>query len=294
MSFMDFWILPKYRFPQGKSEEQSLQDLNEHPVGTGPYFLAERGDKTVRFRANPRFREGGTPHIKEIQFNEIQPLDAIGEFAKGKLDLVYGVRKAHRAQLVQEGRQSCLHRLNTPSVYFLAPNYAARNTPLVDANFRLAIAHAINRSAILTQYFRDDEHDNANRPLTGPFPCDSWANSPMVEDFKTERARSFLAQARQKFTTIRPVTLCYPDEEDQDTENACKLIKQNLSEIGIEIELEPVNINDWHERIIKQHNFDLAYWRHDFLNATYWLWPLFNPQAKNPGTNFMGYDPDPT
>ena len=95
LSFMDFWILPKYRFPRGKPEADALRRLNEHPAGTGPYYLAERRDDSVRFRANPRFREKGTPLIKEIHFDQMDPARSFEQFVNGRVDLIYGIRKAH-------------------------------------------------------------------------------------------------------------------------------------------------------------------------------------------------------
>jgi ABC-type oligopeptide transport system substrate-binding subunit len=292
MSFMDFWILPKYRFPQGTPVEVALEELNERPVGTGPYFLAERRQNTVRFRANPRFRERGLPRIKEIQFHQMEPQPGFDQFLAGKVDMIYGVRKAHRDALTHAGKQSTLQRLNTPSVYFLAPNYAQPNTPLADSNFRLAIAHAIDREEVLNQYFRENAHDRANCQLTGPFPHDSWAYNTTVPQFQRIKAGSFLDLAKKKLGTIRPITLLYPND-DPNTEIACGRIKDDLQNVGVEIEIEPVNVREFYDRVVKQHDFDLVYWRHDFLNATYWLWPLFDPKAKDPGTNFMGYDPDP-
>jgi MarR-like DNA-binding transcriptional regulator SgrR of sgrS sRNA len=291
LSFMDFWILPKYRFPQGKSTVEALRELNERPVGTGPYYLFDRREDSVRLRANPRFRERGTPRIQEIQFNQVDADRSHEQFINGKVDLVYGVRKAHRDQLNQAGRQSSLHRLNTSSVYFLAPNYSQTTTPLKNRNFRLAIAHAVDRSEILKQYFRDDEHDQGNQEVTGPFPKQSWAYNTAVPAFTLDNAKSYLQLAREELRTIPRVSLLYPDD-DPDTENACRQIQADLQKIGIDMDIQSVTMNDWYERVVNRHDFELVYWRHDFLNETYSLWPLFDPKAKDRGTSFMSYDLD--
>jgi hypothetical protein len=46
---------------------------------------------------------------------------------------------------------------------------------------------------------------------------------------------------------------------------------------------------------VREHDFDLAYWRYDFEDPTYWLEPLLDqdPDARRPGgPNFMGYPQD--
>ena len=162
-------------------------------------------------------------------------------------------------------------------------------------NFRLAVAHAIDRAEILNQYFRENEQDPANQPLSGPFPKDSWAcniDPKAIPPFKVDSAKAYLRLAKEKLRTIRSVTLVYPGD-DPDTENACRRIQEDLQKIGVELTIESVKTSDWYNRIVKRHDFELAYWRHDFLNETFWLWPLFDPNAKVMGTNFMSYDPDP-
>lgn len=293
LSFMDFAILPKYRFPPGQPESDELRRLNNHPAGTGPYYLAERKQDSVTFRCNPRFRDGA-PLIKEIHFDRLDPARSVAEFINGRVDLIYGLSKAQRGQLRQAVGQKAIVPLNERSIYFLAPNYAHPNTPLRDTNCRLAIAHAIDRAEILNQYFREDEQDPANQPLTGPFPKDSWAynsDSTTIPPFKVDSAKSYLRLAREALGSVRPISLCHPD--DPDSEGACRRIQEQLQQIGIEIKRDSVKSSDWYSKIIEKHDFELAYWRHDFLNDAYWVWPLFDPDAKVMGTNFISYAPDP-
>ena len=57
----------------------------------------------------------------------------------------------------------------------------------------------------------------------------------------------------------------------------------------------PVAQSELPRRVVEQHDFDLAYWRHDFDDPAYWLEPLFDqaPQAHRPGgPSFMGYTQD--
>ena len=88
--------------------------------------------------------------------------------------------------------------------------------------------------------------------------------------------------------------LAYPDR-DPDIGSACDAIKRQLAAIGLEIELVLIEPQLFYDQVVVGRKFDLAYWRHDFDDEAYWLWPLFDPQDRGKaGSNFMHVNPDPT
>ena len=296
LSLMDFKVLPgrSFRKTAVTSLKEQVQEFSQNPVGTGPYQLGPSGadPDAIRFVANPYYRGPQRPSIREIVFHRRDPIQAADEFVKGELHLIYGVQKEHVNQLLQSGKK--VVALRTPTVTFLAPNY--RKRWLKNENIRLAIAHAIDRPAILEQYFRAGGREGDHAELTGPFPRRCWANDPSVADFQPELAEAYAGKAFEELgvedLTLR---LVYPGGS-RDVESACKRIAEDVkSRTGIALSLERVEPGKFYDQVTRYHDFDLAYWNHTFEDSTYWLEPLLDAAAaaREPGgPNFMGYVPD--
>jgi ABC-type transport system substrate-binding protein len=285
---MDFKIVPRSAFEQGTPAE--LAAFNKAPVGTGPYVLAEPLDvNQVRFTANPHYRQAGKPYINEIVFHRLDSVTAKNQFLQGNIHLMFDVQPEHVGEIRQQRR--AVKTLRSHSVWFLAPRYGrTRPSQLDDQNLRLAIAHSINRDEILRSYRTGDASEHV--ALTGPYPKQSWAyNDSDALSFSATLAKGYADAARKSLKSIRALRLVYPDN-DPITENACKQIQTQVAAVSIPIELEALAPNAL-AAAIDDGNFDLAYWRHDFKDQTYWLWPLLDPQGIGPGgPNFMRYSPD--
>ncbi len=287
LSLMDFLVLPKSCFPTCGEDPSELEAFNEAPVGVGPYRLLDRDPNRVRFQANPVYRKPELPRIREISFNRLEPTDAVDQFLQGKIHLIFGVRREHVDQLERQGKK--VVALPARSVYFLAPNYR-RESILRSREVRLAIAHVINRKQILDQFFRPGQHPNRHAELTGPYPTSSWAYNAQAPKFDPSQAKVLL-QSQGQLASARPLVLVYP-ARDAETEQACQEIAKQVRTLGIQITLESVEPDLFRGRVVQHHAFDLAYWRHDFEDETYWIWPLFDPGDTQPGgSNFMGFTP---
>jgi ABC-type transport system substrate-binding protein len=304
LSLMDFPVLPH----PGPSAEQDLASqlarLRQNAAGTGPYRSAPGDDPDMlRLVANPLYRKAGLPRIREIVFHRLDPTAAQDLFLQGRIHLIYGVPPEQAVELRDQGRQVVC--LKTPSVWFLAPNY--RRPALRSRNLRLAVAHAIRRREIIDQCFRAGAGADDHAVLTGPYPAESWACSPDVSLFdprddaarelEAERARTLAELARKELgTSDLSLDLLYP-EGDAQTRQACEQIRAQASEVGIALRLVPLATSEFYRRVVDEHEFDLAYWRHDFDDPTYWIEPLVDqdPEARRPGgPNFMGYTQDET
>ncbi len=295
LALMDFAILPRHVFDENAPEEQlkrQLRALGERPVGTGPYVLdgSYREQDSIRFVANPHYRQPGKPLVREIVMRRYaDSVAALRDFQRGELDIIYGVSPEHVAELELNHK---IVALRSPSVWFLAPNF--RKIAMQNENLRLALAHAIDRESILAQHFRPPGHPNDHVPLNGPFPSDCWAASANVAPFNQGQASAFADRARNELgNLLSSLDLIYPTN-DPAIENACKAIQQQAAAAaGLDIRLVPVSSFDYHDRVVFSHNFDLAWWRHDFDDATFWLGPLLDPAEVPPGgDNLLGYQPD--
>jgi ABC-type transport system substrate-binding protein len=299
LSLMDFPILPSHRFPKLGSDPAEIAAFNAQPTGSGPYVFRERttDPEKVVFAANPHYRRLGLPRIREVAFNRA---DFVGEsgsvkmLLQGRLHLIYDVPSSVLQELEgAAGASLCrVHKLRRPEVCFLAPNY--RRPKMQNASLRLAIAHAIHRKQILDQYFRGTRPGD-HAELTGPYPRDSWAYDAEVPPFDPALASVHLAKARQELSLDGEVSLSLAcPGRDPDIAQACTQIANALAPLGIKLTVQAVEPDQFHEMIYQRFPFDLVYWRHEFPNETYWLWPLVDPNEIGPqGANFMAYRPQP-
>lgn len=301
LALMTFKVLP---VQQMREHNQGLLDetFAKSPVGSGPFVYAgrrtEEGRELSVFRANPKYgqRPGkfGQPRIQEIRFVQ-RPADASEEIAKGKLDLLLDVPTAEMIKL-REGQEisRLVSDVTLPSrrIWMLAVNHrkpelsGAAGKPL-----RRALAHAIDRDKILDQVFRAGVRQY-HQPLAGPFPPRSWANPPgAVGLFREEYARTNANQVRSK------PKLTLKHLNDPQIAEACKRIKEQVEQLGLLIEIEPVPLSadELRKAVEQDHDFDLAYYPFDYTSDLFWLGGLLDPEARDRnGRNFLGYEPDAT
>jgi ABC-type oligopeptide transport system substrate-binding subunit len=300
LSLMTFKILPKYA---------ADPDFARRPVGSGPYMYL--GEETRRvgqgsvpcavFRANPTYgaRAGktGQPFIREICFctgkddlrRELESPEPRPHLA---LDLQ--TRQIEELTNPKSGvRGVQVYTLPSRRVYFLAVNH--RRPELHNPDLRRAIALAIDRERILDASFRApvDSLKKPHRVANGPYLPGSWACDKSVPVDLFDRAQ---ASVRAKLAK-RPsgsLELKYPADVPE-VADACKQIKEQvLQHAGIDISLRPCSAPQLRKAVMDEHDYQLAYWHWDHADDTYWLWPLFDPNATGPGgTNFLGPLKDP-
>ncbi len=302
LSLMDFPVIPHPDLSRQRELQGELDRLRTQPMGTGPFRYVPDDDPDVfRLAANPWYRVADRPKIREVVFHRLEPTRAVDQFLQGRIHLIYGVQPKHVVQLRDQGRQVVC--LKTPSVWFLAPNYR-RRLP-ASRNVRLAVAHAVRREEILDQYFRVARGSKDHVALNGPYPAESWACHRKLSIYRaqderqrevelgTAKALAGLARRELGHDALR-LTLVYPSGSEE-IQQACEQIRTHVGEVGVTLELVGVSPAAFYERIVDRHDFDLAYWRHDFEDSSYWLEPLLDhdAEARRPGgPNFMGYTPD--
>ncbi len=288
------------------------------PVGTGPFRYVGRqlhdGRTCAVFTANPHYHRLGLPHIREIRFvaagdwrDAPQSMHLLVDFPTDRLDAL-------------KAASFGIQMLYSRRVNFLAVNH--RVSALQDQNLRRALAHAIDRETILNAHFRGIAvdfshwtllprvlHPDLHHTLNGPFPAGSWAIAPSVpaepRDAATYRLRlalanSYALKAAEK-SGIKHIelTLKYPDD-DPRVAAACQAIADQVTRLDagkdftVRLKLVPLPPRQLKEAVDRR-DFELAYYRQDYADETYWLWPLFDTrrEALQPGgSNFLGYKND--
>ncbi|OAI54031.1 hypothetical protein AYO44_03880 [Planctomycetaceae bacterium SCGC AG-212-F19] len=284
----------------------------QRPIGSGPYMYVGR-EKDVRagveyavFRANPKYAvragKAGQPAIREIHFYSVQGRELRADFKHDRLPHLHLLLDVD-AQTATEltSAPAGLNRVKVqvlPSrrVHFLAVNQ--RQAILQEEPLRRALAAAIDRETILNQCFRDTsiEGPKLHKVLNGPYPADSWACCNPKElragVFDPDKARSWAKQAKAEGRTLE---LKYPAGRPE-VAKACAAIRDQVKEhTGIVLNLVPCSTAELRQAVEIDHKYQLAYYHWDHADDSYWLKPLFDPEAAGPGgPNFMGVPHDAT
>lgn len=168
------------------------------PVCTGPYKLAEYvAGESLTLVANPDYFEGspkGKPSIGTIVYRTIKdPETQIAELVTGGIDWMWGVPPENAEMLSTMGNLTVVSA-PTMRMSFLSLDAAGRtgDTPMTDLRVRQAIAHAINRQAIVDNLV--GEGSEVQKSICAPvqFGCDTDVRQ---YDYDPEKAKALLAEA---------------------------------------------------------------------------------------------------
>ena len=243
-----------------QGQDPTKADANLHPVGTGPYKLTEyqKGDK-VRMVRNPDYFKPGLPYLDEVDFRIIpQASTAVLALEQGEVDYIQGVpgpdlprvQQNNAITLAQTGAGSGGSFCADTLIFNLA------RPPLDQPAVRQAFAYGLDREQILHEVYFDQ-----GRVARSAISADvTWATKPNVQQYPHDpaKANQLLDQAglprgadgmRFKSTFVHATSYAKFGE----------LMKQQLAQVGIDITLQPLEVNAANEQEFIKKDFDLGF-----------------------------------
>ena len=243
--------------PDGAGPEMASQ-----PVGSGPYrFVSYSEGDTVRLEANPNYW-GGAPaiprvHVKIVADNSTRQAELMG----GGVDIAYNSGFDPETVRALRGRRGIkVVEAAGVNVDYLGVNLSPQSV-LSNVKVRQAVACAMNREVIISRLLRD-QATRADAIL----PTTHWAYEANITAYPhdTERARRLLDEAGfadpdgdgpQTRLTITLMT-----NTTQLTRNVASVMKEQLRQAGINLELESFEFATLIDKVTKGQ-FDLYYLR---------------------------------
>jgi peptide/nickel transport system substrate-binding protein len=259
----------------------------EHPTGTGPYKFVkwDTANKTVTLERFDGYH-GAKAKIKTLIFKTISDLNARKQALRN--DEIQGydlVAPADMKPLKDEG----FNVLPRPAfnILYLAMN---QNGPgkqaLANIKVRQAIAHAINRQAIVTSKYPDGASVAIN---FHPPSLDGHNPDVTKYDYNPDRAKQLLTEAG---VTNLKLMFHYPTEVTRPYMPAPKdifeLIAADLQKVGITIDPKPAR---WSPEYLNQttsgnaHDLHLLGWTGDYSDAYNFIGTFFDRQKDEWGFN---------
>ncbi|NNF65759.1 MAG: ABC transporter substrate-binding protein [Acidimicrobiia bacterium] len=239
------------------SADVQTDPANLTPVGTGPFmFESYAPNDQVRLVANPNYFKAGLPKLDGVVFRIIP--DATTQLAaleQGEVDFIWRVPGPDVSRL--EGSSDVtLYKVNSgPGGGFCIPTltFNLDRDVFSDVRVRQAIAHAVNRQQIVDQAIFGQ-----GRVATGPF--NSQLTSVYTDDvtnyeYDVATAAGLLDEAGLAAGDdgIRAsITLMlFPNFV-----NYGEIIKENLADVGIEVELVALERSAFLPRVFGERDFD--------------------------------------
>jgi peptide/nickel transport system substrate-binding protein len=126
-----------------------------------------------------------------------------------------------------------------------------RNKPFDNPKFRQAIMYAIDRDAITRIAWQ-----GFAKAATGPFNSHIKYYSDDVTKYPHDpaKAKQLLQQTGYSGQTLRLLPLPYGESWQRQAE----IVRQNLSQVGIKVELTATDVAGWNQRL-SQWDFDMAF-----------------------------------
>ncbi len=264
--------------------EQQGESFGLHPVGTGPFKFVrwERGREIV-LAGNPDYF-GGPPRLFRVTYRIFpgEQLDRMyQEFENGALDDTPVPTKNYRQILAQQ------RYLYVRRPMFSVRHYAinTRVKPLDDRRVRRALAHAIDREAIVSEVFL-----GRYVLARGILPPGTLGFNPKLQgyDYSPAKARELLAEAGHPGGGNLPPLEIWSSVKHEGIVREHERIAKDLAAIGVRADFH--YLTDWPSfskmMVEKKLPVFLHAWFADVPDPDNFLFKLFYSQSPR---NFFDY-----
>jgi cationic peptide transport system substrate-binding protein len=278
----DFSVILSKEYAEQLVKQNQMEHIDIHPIGTGPFKLKEyRTGSFIRYNPHEQYWDEKTT-LKQLVF-DITPSNTgrLTKLLAGECDIVaYPI--AH--EKISENPLLSLNNVTAFNIGYLGFNTS--KYPFDNKLVRKAVAHAINRQAILnTVYFGDSKAEAATTIL----PPSSWAYDKTITtiDYSIDKAKKLLNEANlaEGFTIdlwAMPVQRSY----NPDAVTMAKLIQADLQKIGITVNIISLNWQEFLRRLaLGEHQSVLLGWSADHPDPDNFFTPLLSCSSAETGTN---------
>lgn len=252
-------ILPKHALET--VDDMNKASFNRSPIGTGPFKFKEwRLAEAVVLEANTAYFQG-KPNLDKIIYKVIPDSNImLSQLKAGEVDIVSNVPFA---QLDQVKDISGVQAVTTPNMIWEHLDFNLDNPLFQDGRVRQAIALGIDKQALVANVLK-----NAAIPAAGDQSPLSWAYNPAIkqEARDVNAARELLEQAGWKIgdggVFVKDgrklaFSLAFPTG-NRSREIVASVIAQQLKDVGITVELKPIDAKIFFGELIKNRGFETA------------------------------------
>lgn len=279
----DFAVILSKEYSEQLLTIEHPERIDTQPIGTGPYkFKRYKAGSWIRYLKHENYWRAGDSNIEQLVM-DISPRNAmrIAKLITGECDIAaYPV--ATELDLIKKNPDLSLESTTNMNVGYWAFN--TQKPPFDDPLVRQALAHAIDRQAILEAVY----FNNATL-ASGLLPPSSWAFSESSEgrEYSPEEARRLLKAAgwSQGFSMdiwAMPIQRTY----NPNARKMAEMIQDNLAQIGIRANIVSYEWGTFRRKLRDgEHDSVLIGWVADNTDPNGFFSPLLSCVASVTGSN---------
>lgn len=237
-------------------------DFITKPIGSGPYKLEEfKIGEFAKLVSNEDYFNGA-PKLKTFTFKVIKEETVSAELLNGSIDLVdLSSVKSDEEKTLKDSGVEVKKYPNSKMQYM---GFNLRDERLKDVNLRTAFAYGIDRESIVKGLL-EGNGVVINTPMVPTLW--SYPKTDLIEyKFDESKAKEYLKKAGYEDTNGNGVvdkdakdlelTLTVPTG-DTVREKTATVIQENLSKIGVKINLEMLEFKATMGKVVGNHEFEL-------------------------------------
>jgi len=276
-SYISMRIIPEHLLTLETAGDKEDPFHTDRPIGTGPFKFVEwvRDDHVTLERNEDYFDEG--PYIEKIVYKIIPDQNTIAmAMETGEVDL---------ANLKPEDfdrlkNMDHLRPYEYPALSYTYMAYNLKNPLFQDKRVRHAIAHAVDRQAVVDEVLMG--HGTVCHSHGSPV---LWDYNPDVRKFEydPDKARELLAEAGWEDTDGDGVLdkngekfgfTIQTNQGNKVREQSAVVIQQQLADVGIDVEVKLVEWNTFVQEVLLPKNFEVVIvgWALDEDPDAYEIW----------------------
>lgn len=229
---MDFASIVSKEYADKLAAGGSTSDLNQKPVGTGPFqFVAYQTDAVIRYKANPDYW-AGKQAIDDLVFAITTDASVRQQkLIAGECHVMPYPNPAD-IQALRDNADLQMMEQEGLNVGYLA--YNTRIAPFDNAKVRKALNMAINKQAILDAVFQ-----GAGQAAKNPIPPTMWSYNNAIKDdgYDPEASKKMLAEAGVSDLSMKVWAMPVQRPYNPNARRMAELIQEDFGKIGVKVEI---------------------------------------------------------
>ena len=243
--------IPQHIFEGEVDLQKSAKNLE--PIGSGPFIFKEMksGEKIELVRFNEYF--DGKANLESVVFRVIaDPNAANTALLNGELSARY----ITTADLDKFNLEESINVVTYKEGMLNNMVFKLSNKDLQNEDVRKAIAHGINKTELVTGVYKSKEYAEEAHSVFVP-STQFYTNEVEKYEYNVDRAKELLNNAGVENLKLR---LAYINSS-KENEGFGLIMQQQLKEIGVELELVPMERGAFYDKLLdaSSTDFDLAF-----------------------------------
>ena len=214
-------------------------DVGQHPIGSGPLKF-ENWQHVLKLK---RVNDGQNITLLEVK----DPTVRVLKLLRGEVDILQGDLPPELVKYLK--KQNAVSVQEVAGANFSYLGFNCQDKTLANLKVRQAVAHAINRPAIIQQALV-----GGTRHAGAILPPEHWAGNADLQayEYNPDLSRQLLQEAGIQL----PLKITYKTSTDPQRVRLATIMQAQMREAGIELEIKSLDWGTFFEDV-KQGNFQL-------------------------------------